>query len=788
MLFASRRLVPVLALLAAACLSSAPAAAGGPSNAAAPAFVESTDRLIVRLRDPGAGVASAAPAARVAQLGGRQGASLRLLRGMSGHAQVLQLSRLHSRAEAHELARQLARDPDVLFAEPDLRMAALRVPGDPSYAQQWHYFEPAGGINLPAAWDRMVGSAGITMAVIDTGLVDHPELSGRTVAGYDFVSDLTMAQDGSARDADPSDPGDYGCNGGSSSWHGTHVAGTMGAASDNGSGVAGINWVSKIQAVRVLGRCGGYTSDVVDGMRWAAGIAVAGAPVNLTPARVLNLSLGGSGSCSVSYQNAINDVVARGAVVVVAAGNSNVDAANATPANCSGVIAVGATTRSGARAGFSNFGTRLAISAPGASILSTLNSGSTVPASPSYASYSGTSMAAPHVAGVVSLMLSLNPALTPAQVLTALKSSARAFPTGTGADCTAALCGAGIVDAAAALAAAWPAQPAPAPAARVNLALASNGGVMTASSSYSAAYAPTGANNGDRKGINWGAGGGWNDQAAELWPDWLQVDFGSVKDVAEVNVFTVQDDYANPGEPTESMTFTRFGVTSFEVQYWTGSAWQTVPGGSVTGNNKVWRRFVFTPVSTSRLRLLVLGGNGYSRVTEFEAYAAPGTAANGAVNHAAQTAGGVAQASSAYSADFAAAGVNDGDRRGARWGAGGGWNDGTPDSGPDTVQVSFSSSKAITGIDVFTVQDNYAAPQEPTETTTATRYGIAGFEVQTWDGAAWVTVPGGSVSGNDRAWRKFSFPAITTSAVRVMVSAGRAGYSRVTEIEAWGAP
>ena len=790
MIFVSRRLAPSFVVLAAACLHGAPADAGGTGNVVPPqslAIVDSTDRLIVRLRDREGNVTTDSHAARVGQLGSRLGVSLQRLRGMSGNALVVQLSRMQSRDEAAALARQLAQDPDVLYAEPDLRMVPLRIPNDTAYAQQWHYFEAVGGINLPAAWDRTVGSSNITVAVIDTGLVAHPDLAGRTVAGWDFITDTTTAQDGDGRDADPSDPGDYGCNGSASSWHGTHVAGTIGAASNNGTGVAGINWLSKIQPVRVLGRCGGYTSDIADAMRWSAGIAVAGVPVNVTPSRVLNLSLGGSGICGTTYQNAINDVIARGTVVVVAAGNSNVDAANASPANCSGVVAVGATTRSGARASFSNYGATLALSAPGASILSTLNTGSTVPASPSYASYSGTSMATPHVAGVVSLMLSLNPALTPAQVMTALKSSARAFPTGTGADCTPALCGAGIVDAAAALAVALPAPPPP--PSRVNLALATNGGVLTASSTYSAAYPPGGANDGDRRGTRWGSGGGWNDLNANTWPDWLQLDMGSVQSVAEINVFSIQDNYASPVEPTEDLTFSLYGLKSFEVQFWTGSAWQTVPGGSVTGNNRVWRRFTFAPVSTSRLRVLVLDAAGsYSRMAELEAYSTATSAPPAAVNHAAQSAGGSAVASSSYSAAFPPASVNNGDRRGVGWGAGGGWNDATAASWPDSVQVNFSASKSITEIDVFTVQDAYASPQEPTEAMTFTQYGITAFEVQTWTGSAWSTVPGGTVSGNNKVWRKFSFPAITTSAVRVLVTAALAGYSRIIEIEAYGPP
>ena len=774
-------------------LCGSAATAGGPAPlpqgstlSTALSVVESSDRLIIRLREPDTGVAAASATSRLDRVAGRVGARLQRLRGMSGNAHVVQLSRLHSRAEAAALARQIALDPEVQYAEPDLRMVALRIPNDPSYLQQWNYFEALGGINLPAAWDRTVGSAAITVAVIDTGSTAHPELDGRRVAGYDFIADTTLSQDGDGRDADAADAGDYGCNGsGNSSWHGTHVAGTIGAAIDNGSGVAGVNWTSKIQPVRVLGRCGGYTSDVTDGMRWAAGIAVAGVPANATPARVLNLSLGGTGACGATYQSAINDIVARGAVVVVAAGNSNVDAANASPANCNGVIVVAATTRSGGRASYSNFGQNVALSAPGSSILSTLNTGSTTPGAPGYATYSGTSMATPHVAGVVSLMLSLKPAMTPAQVLTALRSSARAFPTGTGADCTTALCGAGIVDAAAALAVAV--APTPPVTGRVNLALPSSGGVMTASSTYSAGYGPAGANNGDRKGSAWGAGGGWNDATPNVSGDWLQADFGAAKSVGEIDLYMVQDNYANPAEPTAAMTFTQFGIADFEVQYWTGSAWQAVPGGSVTGNNRVWRQFVFTPVTTSKIRVLVLrSADVWSRVTELEAYAAASGPTE--VNHALRTNGGVAVASSAYAAGYAAMGAIDGERSGSNWGNGGGWNDASVDAWPDTLQVNFSGTKTLSEIDIYTVQDAYASPQVPTEAMTFSLYGITDFEVQAWNGAAWVTVPGGNVTGNNRVWRKFTFAPLATNSIRVVVTRALGSWSRITEIEAYGTP
>ncbi len=448
------RLVGSIAFLSTL-LSGLPAHAGASIDTAAPAraasVTETTDRFIVVLRD-----SRADPRPALAAIGGTFGERFEYLRGMSGGAHVVRLGRRVFQAEARQIARLLAADPRIALIEPDELMHPQLVPNDTMYGQQWNYYEPLGGINLPAAWDITTGSPNITVAVIDTGARPHVDLAGRFTAGYDFISDATASNDGDGRDGDASDPGDYGCNGSASTWHGTHVAGTIGAASNNGVGVTGINWVSKILPVRVLGRCGGYTSDIADGMRWAAGIAVAGAPVNPTPARVENLSLGGDGPCSSTFQSAVTDVVARGTVVVVAAGNSNADAANAQPASCNGVIAVAATMRNGGRASFSNYGSKVAIAAPGGGggtgILSTLNSGSTTPGADSYAFYQGTSMASPHVAGVVSLMLSLDPSLTPAQVLQRLRTTARAFPSGTGADCTTALCGAGIVDAAASLA------------------------------------------------------------------------------------------------------------------------------------------------------------------------------------------------------------------------------------------------------------------------------------------------------------------------------------------------
>lgn len=375
--------------------------------------------------------------------------------------------------EMEVIAEDIASEYGVLYAEPDYIMHHQRVPNDPLYNQQWHYFEAAGGINLPAAWDISTGLAAVRIAVIDTGIRPHADLLSNTLPGYDFISDTSKSLDGDERDPDATDVGDHtpqgACGNGKpaqargSSWHGTHVAGTIAAASNNGLGIAGVNWNSRIVPVRVLGRCGGFTSDIVAGMLWAAGESVQNVPANPNPAQVLNLSLGGGGTCSETYQDAINTIRNAGSTIVVAAGNSDANAANFTPASCNGVISVAATNRQGARSYYSNFGTSVDVAAPGGEtsvgsngVLSTLNDGDTVASNDSYDFYQGTSMAAPHVAGVASLMYSVDPDITPAEVEAILKSSSRAFPQVSGRKCTVALCGDGIIDAGAALAALQP--------------------------------------------------------------------------------------------------------------------------------------------------------------------------------------------------------------------------------------------------------------------------------------------------------------------------------------------
>ena len=455
---------------------------------------------------------------RMQLLGKRLGLTVQDGRQIGPRLQVATATGMTSAA----LASKLAADSDVEYAVVDQRqrISTSAAPDDTYYgagqvspyptAGQW-YAQAAdttlvSATNAPTAWALTHGSSDVVVAVVDTGVrLDHADLSGKLLSGYNMISSAAMAGNSVGRSSDASDLGDYltqaeidanktdfqECSvNASSSWHGTQVSGIIGAATNNTLGMAGIGWNVKILPVRALGKCGGYDSDIIAGMLWAAGISVSGVPANTTPAKVINLSLGSTGSCTSAYKDAISQITAAGAVIVAAAGNDGAGSL-ATPANCSGVISVAALRHVGTKAAYSNFSGSTTISAPGGNcvnsvgscdytIVSTTNSGATDPVSDSdggstytnATNYAvGTSFSAPMVSATAALMFSVNSALTPAQIKSLLTSSARSFPSSGGTTgintcstlttankvecyCTSGTCGAGMLDTGAAVTAA----------------------------------------------------------------------------------------------------------------------------------------------------------------------------------------------------------------------------------------------------------------------------------------------------------------------------------------------
>lgn len=521
-------LIRHLASLGACALAVAAAGAAEPGPPRRSTAVASEDpsaaRVIVKYRSGGL-LSRAAGATATAGAASPQQAALLSRRlslplvdgpGLGPRMQALRGAGLSS----SQLAARLAAMPEVEWAVPDQRRrAAAALPNDPYLgdnqtqvtpaAGQWYLRAPTttlvSAINAVGAWDITTGSPAVTVAVLDTGVrLDHPDLAGKLWPGYDFVVDRDTANDGDGRDADPSDPGDWTssgeCSAGepayASSWHGTQVAGLIGAATDNGLGIAGAARNVMLLPVRVLGRCGGWDSDILAAMRWSGGLS-ADPVANAHPARVINMSLGSTGSCPASYRDVIGELVAAGVVVVVAGGNDAGLAVN-TPANCPGAIAVAGVRHLGSKVGYSNVGPEMAVAAPAGNcvnlagaclypLMTTINSGSTSPGeniySDSYNYSVGTSFATPLVAATAGLMLSVDRTLQPAQVKSVLQATARPFPAD-GADagvvacrapgaveqiecyCTTTTCGAGLLDAAAAVARVQ-ATAAPLPTARI---------------------------------------------------------------------------------------------------------------------------------------------------------------------------------------------------------------------------------------------------------------------------------------------------------------------------------
>jgi serine protease len=466
-------------------------------------------QVIVKLRPDGGSTGAqklTSSTDRSAALARRTGLALKLRRDISEQLIATQID-LGDRAKDQALAA-LRADPQVEYVSLDHRRYPHATPNDTLFNGQW-YLKSAevSSVNAVGAWDLELGSTGVVIAVLDTGvLYDHPDLgradlAGKLLPGFDFVNGIAQANDGDGRDSDPSDPGDWvnssdrsnsaftNCELTDSSWHGTRVAGMIGALTNNAAGVAGLDWNSFILPVRVLGKCGGIDSDILAGMRWAGGLHVNGVADNPTPARVLNMSLGSDGVCEPSYRDVIQELTARKVLVVISAGNEGTVVSS--PANCPGVAGIAAIRHAGSKVGFSSLGPEVTIAAPGGncvnvnggpclfSLDTTSNTGSTVPATHSFTDHVnnnlGTSFSAPIVSGIAALMLSRNNNLSTTQLLARLREGARPFPA-TVSDaptiqachvplnaqdfqleqclCTTDTCGAGMVDAANSVAAA----------------------------------------------------------------------------------------------------------------------------------------------------------------------------------------------------------------------------------------------------------------------------------------------------------------------------------------------
>ncbi|OAJ56913.1 hypothetical protein A6V37_30485 [Paraburkholderia ginsengiterrae] len=388
------------------------------------------DRFIVKYKSNSSeGRSSTAVQAKLDRLESRLPRARHLCR-MGGGADIVTTEYKLTAKQARSFMDAIAKDPNVEYVEPDRVMSAQFTPNDPEYSKQWGLASNLAspyrtyGIRAETAWNLAFGY-GVVMAVVDTGVTSHSDLNANMLAGYNFVSPN--------RGGNGSDPGittETWCS--SAVWHGTHVAGIMGALANNGSGIAGIAPGAKMVPVRVLNACGlGLTSDIADGIVWAAGGYDPGAPANANPAKIINVSLGGAGACDAILQSAINSAVSQGAIVITAAGNNANDAANFSPANCFNVINVGATNANGSKWVNSNFGTTVDIAAPGSSIWSTYNNGVRTPGTEGYAYMDGTSMAAPMVSGVAALVQAIAArSLTTAEMRNLLQKSTQPFPSG----------------------------------------------------------------------------------------------------------------------------------------------------------------------------------------------------------------------------------------------------------------------------------------------------------------------------------------------------------------------
>lgn len=759
----------------------------------------------------------------------------------------------------------LKSNPDVVAVQPNFIREVSAAPNDPYWTggNLWGLQK----IQMLSAWALSTGTREIVVANLDTGVnYNHPDLTANMwrnpgeVAGNGvdddrngYVDDV-YGIDTYNDDSDPMD--DHG--------HGTHTAGTIGATGNNGVGVVGVNWNVQILPCKFIGSGGtGTDFGAIECFEYITALKQRG--VNI---RVSSNSWGNPRDTSLPFpqamKDAIDDAGASGIVNVFAAGNqgTNIDSNPFDPAafTSPSIVSVAASDSADQRASYSNFGaTSVDLAAPGSSILSTRGTG--------YSSSSGTSMAAPHVAGAAALLAGYKPTLTVAGIKALLTSTVdtltqwnkvvasggrlNAFtamieaigdvpPT---VALTAPLTGTSFVAPASVTMTAtasdidgsvakvdfyasgvlvgtdltspywvmWSPSQAGAyaltavatddrgfsttsatanvtvieaqipPTARANVALASSGATITASSANGTQYAASYAIDGTRRASLWG--NTWADKTVSLYPDWLQVTFAGAKTIDEIDVFSGQT--LGSVDPTPTMS-SLYAIADFQVQSWNGSQWVTVSGALVTGNQLVWRKFTFSPITTTAVRVNITRNTAtLSRIAEIEVYEAstapppPPPPPSGRTNVALAANGGIASASTAQSNSYLPNLSNDSKRIATLWSNT--WADKTSGVYPDWLRIDFSGAKTITEINVFSGQ---AAGAEPTATMTSTN-AIADFRVEYWTGTQWSLIPNGSVTGNQLVWKQFVFSAITTTAIRVYVTRSGNPLTRIAELEAW---
>ncbi len=585
--------------------------------------------------------------ADVAGLALRTGLAMARSRQITPSMHVLYLQKTVYGADVHALLKKLRADPSVEFADVDQRRYPHAMPNDPLFVPttgasgQWFMQPPSsttitlGGVatqdlsatDAISAWAVTTGSTGTVIADVDTGVrFDHPDLlragtgagfGGRLLPGYDFVGEdlnpttgaalgtFLIANDGDGWDPDPSDPGDWisstdqqnkvlfpsaNCPISDSSWHGTRVMGVLGALTNNGVGIAGMTWNPYLLPVRALGKCGGYDSDIIAGMQWAVGMTVMDSsgnnvPDNPYPADIINLSLGGTGSCPSAYDSVISNLTTMGVLVVASAGNENgpVDA----PGNCAGVLAVVGLRNVGTKVGYSSFGTQAGVAAPAGncvttsgpcyrSIDTTSNTGLTTPGTNTYTDQTnpnlGTSFSAPIVSGIAALMRAVNANLTPPQLIARIEASASPFPpnnsvpplavcpttdaTTQECSCVVGQCGAGMVNALSA----------------VNAALKPIGVITESSSTMFDASASVAACNFTVASYAWTASGGI---AIVAGANAAQVTIGPT---GSVGVLTLSvKDSAGHTDNTATVSFTAAGVPTVNAPSSAGTAATACP-------------------------------------------------------------------------------------------------------------------------------------------------------------------------------------------------------------------